>query len=204
MGPQGYSKPGPPGNPGPPGLNGAEGQAGNPGNPGPHGVCDPSMCYSSMMRRDPYNKGPNYWRHSCRHQFQVDVDTNGHSQEDLIFTVYLCHGNRTDLLSVTWSQTTQPDPIIFSSFYWGFVSLFRHLRACFFNRESIIGPSYHLLYDHHGFHFWVSLRAVWLVHFPILPPGVASLHDAVYIFTMGAVRYIKKQKNKKTKTSIIS
>ncbi|XP_053291961.1 collagen alpha-1(XXI) chain [Pleuronectes platessa] len=60
MGPQGYSKPGPPGNPGPPGLNGAEGKSGNPGRPGPHGVCDPSMCYSSMMRRDPYNKGPNY------------------------------------------------------------------------------------------------------------------------------------------------
>ncbi|XP_059214928.1 collagen alpha-1(XXI) chain [Centropristis striata] len=60
MGPQGYSKPGPPGKPGSPGLNGAEGKSGNPGIPGQPGVCDPSMCYSSMMRRDPYSKGPNY------------------------------------------------------------------------------------------------------------------------------------------------
>ncbi|XP_035799915.2 collagen alpha-1(XXI) chain isoform X2 [Amphiprion ocellaris] len=60
MGPQGYSKPGPPGSPGPPGLNGAEGKSGNPGIPGQPGVCDPSMCYGSMMRRDSYSKGPNY------------------------------------------------------------------------------------------------------------------------------------------------
>nr|XP_043902458.1 collagen alpha-1(XXI) chain isoform X1 [Solea senegalensis] len=60
MGPQGYGKPGPPGNPGPPGVNGAEGKGGNPGIPGQPGVCDPSMCYSGMMRRDPYSKGPNY------------------------------------------------------------------------------------------------------------------------------------------------
>uniref|UniRef100_A0A3Q1JDE6 Collagen alpha-1(XXI) chain n=1 Tax=Anabas testudineus TaxID=64144 RepID=A0A3Q1JDE6_ANATE len=60
MGPQTYSKPGPPGNPGPPGLNGAEGKSGTPGIPGQPGVCDPSMCYGSMIRRDPYSKGPNY------------------------------------------------------------------------------------------------------------------------------------------------
>lgn len=60
MGPQGYSRPGPPGQPGSPGLNGAEGKRGNPGIPGEPGVCDPSMCYGSMMRRDPYSKGPNY------------------------------------------------------------------------------------------------------------------------------------------------
>ncbi|XP_032397057.1 collagen alpha-1(XXI) chain isoform X3 [Etheostoma spectabile] len=60
VGPQGYSKPGHPGKPGSPGLNGAEGKSGNPGIPGEPGVCDPSMCYGSMMRRDPYSKGPNY------------------------------------------------------------------------------------------------------------------------------------------------
>ncbi|KAM9345204.1 uncharacterized protein col21a1 [Symphorus nematophorus] len=60
MGPQGYGKPGPPGKPGSPGLNGAEGKSGNPGIPGEPGVCDPSMCYGSMMRRDSYSKGPNY------------------------------------------------------------------------------------------------------------------------------------------------
>lgn len=59
-GPQGYSHPGPPGKPGPPGLNGAEGKRGGPGIPGRPGVCDPSMCYSSMMRQNPYSKGPNY------------------------------------------------------------------------------------------------------------------------------------------------
>nr|XP_046257952.1 collagen alpha-1(XXI) chain isoform X1 [Scatophagus argus] len=57
MGPPGYSKPG---KPGPPGLNGAEGKHGSPGIPGQPGVCDPSMCYGSMMRRDPYSKGPIY------------------------------------------------------------------------------------------------------------------------------------------------
>ncbi|XP_068424075.1 collagen alpha-1(XXI) chain [Clinocottus analis] len=59
-GPQGYSKPGPPGRPGFPGLNGAGGKSGNPGIPGRPGVCDPSTCYSNIMRRDPYSKGPNY------------------------------------------------------------------------------------------------------------------------------------------------
>nr|XP_040033771.1 collagen alpha-1(XXI) chain isoform X1 [Gasterosteus aculeatus aculeatus] len=60
MGPHGYSKPGPPGRPGSPGLNGVEGKSGRAGSPGQPGVCDPSMCYSSIMRRDPYSKGPNY------------------------------------------------------------------------------------------------------------------------------------------------
>ncbi|KAM3862653.1 uncharacterized protein col21a1 [Diretmus argenteus] len=60
MGPQGYSKPGSPGKPGPPGINGSEGKRGNPGIPGQPGVCHPSMCYGSLMRRDPYSKGPNY------------------------------------------------------------------------------------------------------------------------------------------------
>lgn len=60
MGPRGYSMPGLPGKPGPPGLNGAEGKSGNPGIPGQPGVCDPSMCYGSMMRRNPYSKGPTY------------------------------------------------------------------------------------------------------------------------------------------------
>ncbi|XP_067466020.1 collagen alpha-1(XXI) chain isoform X1 [Thunnus thynnus] len=60
MGPQGYGKPGNPGTPGSPGLNGADGKSGNPGIPGQPGVCDPSMCYGSMMRRDPYSKGPSY------------------------------------------------------------------------------------------------------------------------------------------------
>ncbi|XP_029926311.1 collagen alpha-1(XXI) chain [Myripristis murdjan] len=60
MGPHGYSKPGPPGKPGTPGQNGAEGKRGSPGIPGQPGVCHPSMCYGSMMRRDPFSKGPNY------------------------------------------------------------------------------------------------------------------------------------------------
>ncbi|KAM8851676.1 uncharacterized protein col21a1 isoform 2-T2 [Synchiropus picturatus] len=60
LGPRGYSKQGPPGEPGSPGLNGAEGKNGNPGIPGQPGVCDPSMCYGAMMRRNPYSKGPNY------------------------------------------------------------------------------------------------------------------------------------------------
>ncbi|XP_028279621.1 collagen alpha-1(XXI) chain isoform X2 [Parambassis ranga] len=60
MGPQGYGKAGLPGKPGPPGVNGAEGKSGSPGIPGQPGVCDPSLCYGSMMRRNPYSKGPNY------------------------------------------------------------------------------------------------------------------------------------------------
>lgn len=60
VGRQGYGKPGTSGQPGPPGLNGAEGKSGNPGTPGRPGVCDPSLCYGSMMRRSYYSKGPNY------------------------------------------------------------------------------------------------------------------------------------------------
>ncbi|KAI4813037.1 hypothetical protein KUCAC02_024391 [Chaenocephalus aceratus] len=60
MGPHGYGKPGTPGETGSPGLNGAEGKSGNPGIPGQPGMCDPSMCYGSMMKRNPYGKEPNY------------------------------------------------------------------------------------------------------------------------------------------------
>lgn len=59
-GPTGVGKPGHPGKPGPPGHNGEEGQRGYPGEPGQPGVCHPSMCYSAMLRRDPFSKGPNY------------------------------------------------------------------------------------------------------------------------------------------------
>ncbi|XP_077469285.1 uncharacterized protein col21a1 isoform X1 [Stigmatopora argus] len=60
VGNTGYGKPGPSGQPGPRGLNGAEGKSGNPGPPGQPGLCDPSLCYSSMMRRSYYSKGPKY------------------------------------------------------------------------------------------------------------------------------------------------
>ncbi|XP_056148348.1 collagen alpha-1(XXI) chain isoform X2 [Lampris incognitus] len=60
VGPQGYSKPGLPGKPGPPGQNGVEGKRGSPGVPGQPGLCHPSMCYGTMMRRDAFSKGPNY------------------------------------------------------------------------------------------------------------------------------------------------
>ncbi|XP_056616738.1 collagen alpha-1(XXI) chain isoform X3 [Triplophysa dalaica] len=60
FGPTGVGKPGHPGKPGPPGHNGEEGQRGYPGEPGQPGVCHPSMCYSAMLRRDPFSKGPNY------------------------------------------------------------------------------------------------------------------------------------------------
>ncbi|KAM9809353.1 collagen alpha-1(XXI) chain isoform X1 [Syngnathus typhle] len=60
VGPQGYGKPGASGQPGPPGQNGAEGKGGKPGAPGHPGVCDPSLCYGSMMRRSYNSKGPNY------------------------------------------------------------------------------------------------------------------------------------------------
>lgn len=109
MGPQGYGKPGAPGKPGHPGLNGAEGKSGNPGIPGQPGVCDPSMCYGSMMRRDPYSKGPNYWRNTASLQAPVSswCGTNSHSQEDLIFTVFsLSWKQNGPLLTASmWSQT---------------------------------------------------------------------------------------------------
>lgn len=62
MGPAGVGKPGQPGKPGSPGHNGEEGKRGHPGEPGQPGVCHPSMCYSAMLRRDPFSKGPNYWK----------------------------------------------------------------------------------------------------------------------------------------------
>ncbi|XP_052006673.1 collagen alpha-1(XXI) chain-like [Xyrauchen texanus] len=60
MGLAGVGKTGHPGKPGPPGHNGEEGKRGYPGEPGQPGVCHPSMCYSAMLRRDPFSKGPNY------------------------------------------------------------------------------------------------------------------------------------------------
>lgn len=71
MGPEGHGKPGTPGKPGPPGQNGPEGKSGNPGIPGEPGVCDPSMCYGGMMRRDSYSKGPNYWHKAASLQAPV-------------------------------------------------------------------------------------------------------------------------------------
>ncbi|XP_061766328.1 collagen alpha-1(XXI) chain isoform X1 [Nerophis ophidion] len=59
-GPNGYGKPGTAGKPGAPGRNGVQGKSGNAGLPGQPGVCDPSFCYGSMMRRAHYSKGPNY------------------------------------------------------------------------------------------------------------------------------------------------
>ncbi|MCJ8730920.1 hypothetical protein PDJAM_G00189690 [Pangasius djambal] len=60
MGPPGISKAGHPGTPGLPGRDGEAGKRGYPGEPGPPGVCHPSMCYSAVLRRDPFVKGPNY------------------------------------------------------------------------------------------------------------------------------------------------
>lgn len=99
MGPNGYSRAGPPGKPGPPGLNGAEGKSGNPGIPGQPGVCDPSMCYGNMKRRDPYSKGPTYWCNAASLQAAVWswCRTSRHSQEDLIFASSLCRENKVDL-----------------------------------------------------------------------------------------------------------
>ncbi|KAM9476496.1 uncharacterized protein col21a1 [Clarias gariepinus] len=59
MGPPGISKTGHPGTPGLPGRDGEQGKSGYPGEPGSPGVCHPSMCYS-VLRRDPFFKGPNY------------------------------------------------------------------------------------------------------------------------------------------------
>ncbi|XP_062851944.1 collagen alpha-1(XXI) chain [Trichomycterus rosablanca] len=59
MGPPGASKSGHPGKPGFPGRDGREGKPGYPGEPGPPGVCHPSMCYGSVLRGDPFSKGPN-------------------------------------------------------------------------------------------------------------------------------------------------
>lgn len=109
VGPQGYSNPGAPGEPGQPGLSGAEGKSGNPGVPGQPGVCDPSMCYGSMMRRDPYGKGPNYWRNNCRHQSRADVEQAAILRKisplQLLSVVETKQTSCKHLFFFTWSQT---------------------------------------------------------------------------------------------------
>ncbi|XP_039100249.1 collagen alpha-1(XXI) chain isoform X3 [Hyaena hyaena] len=59
-GPPGISKEGPPGDPGLPGKDGDHGKPGTQGQPGPPGICDPSLCFSVIVGRDPFRKGPNY------------------------------------------------------------------------------------------------------------------------------------------------
>uniref|UniRef100_A0A8C3VC43 Collagen alpha-1(XXI) chain n=1 Tax=Catharus ustulatus TaxID=91951 RepID=A0A8C3VC43_CATUS len=59
-GPPGMSKEGRPGERGPPGKDGDRGTPGMPGPVGPPGICDPSLCFSVIVGRDPFRKGPNY------------------------------------------------------------------------------------------------------------------------------------------------
>ncbi|XP_075779752.1 collagen alpha-1(XXI) chain [Pelodiscus sinensis] len=59
-GPPGMSKEGRPGEPGQPGNDGERGNRGIQGQPGPPGICDPSLCFSVIVGRDPFRKGPNY------------------------------------------------------------------------------------------------------------------------------------------------
>lgn len=59
-GPPGISKEGPPGDPGLPGKDGDHGKPGTQGQPGAPGICDPSLCFSVIVGRDPFRKGPNY------------------------------------------------------------------------------------------------------------------------------------------------
>uniref|UniRef100_A0A452HMA7 Collagen alpha-1(XXI) chain n=1 Tax=Gopherus agassizii TaxID=38772 RepID=A0A452HMA7_9SAUR len=59
-GPPGMSKEGRPGEPGQPGKDGDRGNPGIQGQPGPPGICDPSLCFSVIVGRDPFRKGPNY------------------------------------------------------------------------------------------------------------------------------------------------
>uniref|UniRef100_A0A8C5L2X9 Collagen alpha-1(XXI) chain n=1 Tax=Jaculus jaculus TaxID=51337 RepID=A0A8C5L2X9_JACJA len=59
-GPPGISKEGRRGDPGAPGKDGDHGKPGNQGQPGPPGICDPSLCFSLLVGRDPFRKGPNY------------------------------------------------------------------------------------------------------------------------------------------------
>ncbi|OCT78383.1 collagen alpha-1(XXI) chain [Xenopus laevis] len=56
----GIGKDGRTGPPGPPGREGDRGPHGAQGPPGDAGICDPSLCYGAVMRRDPFRKGPNY------------------------------------------------------------------------------------------------------------------------------------------------
>ncbi|CAM4533308.1 unnamed protein product [Caretta caretta] len=59
-GPPGISKEGRPGESGQPGKDGDRGNPGIQGQPGPPGICDPSLCFSVIVGRDPFRKGPNY------------------------------------------------------------------------------------------------------------------------------------------------
>ncbi|XP_020637435.3 collagen alpha-1(XXI) chain [Pogona vitticeps] len=59
-GPPGMSKEGPPGERGNPGKDGERGNPGIRGQTGPPGICDPSLCFSVIVGRDPFRKGPNY------------------------------------------------------------------------------------------------------------------------------------------------
>ncbi|XP_003226112.1 collagen alpha-1(XXI) chain [Anolis carolinensis] len=59
-GPPGMSKEGRPGESGEPGKDGERGSPGMPGRTGPPGICDPSLCFSVIVGRDPFRKGPNY------------------------------------------------------------------------------------------------------------------------------------------------
>ncbi|OXB63173.1 hypothetical protein ASZ78_016234 [Callipepla squamata] len=59
-GPPGVSKEGRPGERGQPGKDGDRGSPGMPGPVGPPGICDPSLCFSVIVGRDPFRKGPNY------------------------------------------------------------------------------------------------------------------------------------------------
>ncbi|XP_042294317.1 collagen alpha-1(XXI) chain [Sceloporus undulatus] len=59
-GPPGISKEGRPGDRGEPGKDGERGSPGIPGRTGPPGICDPSLCFSVIVGRDPFRKGPNY------------------------------------------------------------------------------------------------------------------------------------------------
>ncbi|XP_036621893.1 collagen alpha-1(XXI) chain [Trichosurus vulpecula] len=59
-GPPGISKEGHPGEPGLPGKDGDQGNPGIQGPTGPPGICDPSLCFSVIVGRDPFRKGPNY------------------------------------------------------------------------------------------------------------------------------------------------
>ncbi|XP_067421589.1 collagen alpha-1(XXI) chain isoform X2 [Emydura macquarii macquarii] len=62
-GPEGLPGIGTEGRPGEHGQPGKDGDRGNPGiqgQPGPPGICDPSLCFSVIVGRDPFRKGPNY------------------------------------------------------------------------------------------------------------------------------------------------
>lgn len=60
MGPPGMSKEGQAGLPGPSGRDGERGPPGSQGAPGQPGICDPSVCFTAILGRDPFRKGPNY------------------------------------------------------------------------------------------------------------------------------------------------